>query len=201
MASFFKKIIRGFFAVLCFLGALWVFGFLYFFYFIMPPVSQDKTPTDAIVVLTGDNHRLEEAYKLLSDGLSDQLLISGVEPFFTVKSLLFSSPFLPLQEKRQLLQQSSKITLGHVAKNTIGNAEETSQWVRYNNIQSIRLVTHAYHMPRTLLEFRRAMPSTSLVVHGIASQRDWKMVPREYTKYVFAWCRDKLIKLDKFLSQ
>ena len=47
----------------------------------------------------------------------------------------------------------NKIELGRKAKNTIENAIETEEWIRKNNIKSIRLVTSSYHIPRSMQEF------------------------------------------------
>ena len=47
----------------------------------------------------------------------------------------------------------SKIELGRKAKNTIENAIEAEEWIKKNNIKSIRLVTSSYHIPRSLQEF------------------------------------------------
>ena len=57
--------------------------------------------------------------------------------------------------------------LGHEAINTLGNAHETAQWIRSQGFRSLRLVTAWYHMPRSLLEFDRAMPEIDIVAHPV----------------------------------
>ena len=46
--------------------------------------------------------------------------------------------------------------------NTNGNAIEAKQWIEQNGIKTITLVTANYHMPRSLLEFKKALPNTYL---------------------------------------
>lgn len=184
MVSSLKKTIKGFFLCISFLVTLWNLGFLFFLCIIVPRPQANNTPTDAIVVLTGDNHRLEEGYKLLEKRLSTRLLISGVDRFLTVKSLINLSPFLTSVERKAALANTDRITLGYTALNTLGNAQETAQWVRKNGIRSLRLVTHGYHMPRALLIFHQVLPSVTIVAHSISSEGDWKIIAREYTKYL-----------------
>jgi len=93
--------------------------------------------------------------------------------------------------------EDTEIVLGHVANSTIGNAEETGDWMRAEGLHSLRLVTANYHMPRSLLEFRHAMPDIAIVPNPVFpadspdSWRDWPEVARavalEYEKYLLAW--------------
>ena len=65
---------------------------------------------------------------------------------------------------------------------------------------SLRLVTAAYHMRRSILEFRRAMPGATIIAHPVfpdAFKRDqwWRwpgtvhLLATEYTKYLAAETR------------
>ena len=58
-----------------------------------------------------------------------------------------------LDEVETIENDENKIELGRKAKNTIENAIETEEWIRKNNIKSIRLVTSSYHIPRSMQEF------------------------------------------------
>ena len=71
---------------------------------------------------------------------------------------------------------------------------------REQDLRSLRLVTAAYHMPRSLLEFRHAMPEIEIVPHPVFpenfKQRDWwrwpgsaSLIVREYSKYLVARLR------------
>ncbi len=88
------------------------------------------------------------------------------------------------------------IVIGHEAKDTMGNALETAHWMRQQGYHSLRLVTSWYHMPRSLLEFRRAMPpDVEIVPYPVFSQQvggerwwGWRgtaaLLISEYTKYL-----------------
>src|SRR3546814_14678895 len=60
--------------------------------------------------------------------------------------------------------------LGYEADNTRGNAVETAAWMKDQDFTSLRLVTATYHMPRSLLEFRRPMPDIEIVPHPVFTQ-------------------------------
>ena len=96
----------------------------------------------------------------------------------------------------------SRIHLG-TATNTQENAAETAVWAATRGVTSIRLVTGGYHMPRSLLEFRGAMPDVELVPHPVFPDHvklaKWWAYPgtlaltaSEYTKFVAAWLRLRL---------
>ena len=95
------------------------------------------------------------------------------------------------------------IVLGHGADDTVGNARETARWMAQEGYRSLRLVTANYHMRRSLLEFRRAMPGVEIVPHpvfpGHVKQRNWWRWPGsaslnigEYSKYLIALARGAL---------
>jgi uncharacterized SAM-binding protein YcdF (DUF218 family) len=90
--------------------------------------------------------------------------------------------------------------LGHEADDTFGNAQETAQWIRGQGFHSLRLVTAWYHMPRSLLEFGRAMPEIDIVAHPVfpaqVKQEHWwawrgtaVLLISEYVKYLGALAR------------
>ena len=152
--------------------------------------------TDAIVVLTGGSERVAEGVALLTAGSARLLFVSGVPEGVTGEAVLNgvgagASALLP------------KVVLGHAAQDTAGNAAETAAWARREGITSIRLVTANYHMPRSLIEFQRAMPGIAIVPHPVFpyrfKDREWWRWPgtfalmvREYDKYLLAVLRDAL---------
>lgn len=147
--------------------------------------------TDAIVVLTGGRLRLETGLRLLAAGTAKKLFISGVNQRVDRDELLHTLG--PLPERAACC-----IVLGHEAENTFGNARETARWMRAEGYQSLRLVTSWYHMPRSLLEFERAMPGTTIVADAVfaphlAPERWWSwhgalgLVVSEYSKYLTVW--------------
>jgi uncharacterized SAM-binding protein YcdF (DUF218 family) len=72
--------------------------------------------------------------------------------------------------------------------------------MRDQGFKSLRLVTANYHMPRSLLEFRHAMPDLEIVPHPVFpenfKQDEWwlwsrsaSLVASEYSKYLIALLR------------
>lgn len=125
--------------------AAWCLGFVYFAHYINSYEIDKTTKTDAIVVLTGGRNRILEGIQLLNENLADKLFISGVPENITISQI----------EKQAKIKadDETKIELGRKAKNTIENAIEAEEWIKKNNIKSIRLVTSSYHIPRSLQEF------------------------------------------------
>jgi uncharacterized SAM-binding protein YcdF (DUF218 family) len=169
--------------------AAWIAGFGWFVSEVPTQVDRETGTTDAIVVLTGGSQRVENGLTLLAEGKARKLFVSGVYHGTDVKALLRTT-----HEQRHWL--SCCIELGHDADNTHGNAAETAAWMRAEHFHSLRLVTASYHMPRSLLEFSRAMPEIRIVPNPVfpeGAQRDWWQSPHaialivaEYLKYLFA---------------
>jgi uncharacterized SAM-binding protein YcdF (DUF218 family) len=162
--------------------------------------ADPATEADAIVVLTGGKMRLETGLTLLAAGRAKKLLISGVNQRIERDVLLRALGKLAERE-------ACCIALGHRADDTVGNARETAGWMRDEGYRSLLLVTSWYHMRRSLLEFRRAMPQLTIIAHPVfAAHPDpegwwgrhgaaW-LVIGEYHKYLAAWLRPLLPGLD-----
>lgn len=122
--------------------------------------ADDGETTDAIVVLTGGAARLATGLDLLRQGRARKLFVSGVYRGVDVQELL--------RAQRQSPQAvECCIELGYSAESTEGNATETRRWAEREAISSLRLVTASYHMPRSLIEFRRAMPGLRILPHPV----------------------------------
>jgi uncharacterized SAM-binding protein YcdF (DUF218 family) len=171
-------------------AALLLVGFVRFI--IPPPGENDPMQTDAIVVLTGGDLRLRSGIELMRAGKGHVLFVSGVNRRVDLDHLL---RFAGAKSAKNWL--ICCIVLGREAKNTAGNAEETEEWMRRLGYHSLRLVTAWYHMPRSLLEFRRAMPDIEIIPHPVFSEEPasqnslgWRgTVPvliSEYGKYLAA---------------
>src|SRR5262249_6077414 len=63
------------------------------------------------------------------------------------------------------------VDLGRSAENTIGNATETAVWVNKHGYKSLIVVTATYHMPRSLMELRVALPDTKFVPYPVFPDR------------------------------
>lgn len=173
----------------------WLAGLLWFASTIPVSVDDTATHTDAIVVLTGGSERIETGFKLLDEGLAEKLFVSGVGGQLRAGDLIARTRALPPE-------LAARVSVGQTAADTPGNAIETAAWARAQHIGSIRLVTAAYHMRRSLLEFRAAMPGVTIVPHAVFPPNvkvDWwrwpgtaSLIAREYTKFVIAWTRQNL---------
>ena len=169
------------------LAAAWTAGFGWYVRTVPTTVADTATVTDAIVVLTGGSERINVGLDLLHRGLSRQLFVSGVARSLDTQGLL--------RHARQPTEAATCcIVLGHAADSTEGNALETAAWMRRQGFHSLRLVTAAYHMRRSLLEFRFAMPDIAVIAHpvfpeGVRPYRRWLLLASEYSKYLAAWLR------------
>jgi uncharacterized SAM-binding protein YcdF (DUF218 family) len=176
--------------VLILLAGLWVAGFFVF----LDKIPRDRAAdaagpkANAIVVLTGGGGRLEMGLRLLSRGDAAKLFISGVDPGVDKTALL---------RNRQVDAATVDccIALGYSANDTFGNAAETARWMTSEGYSSLFIVTANYHMPRSLVEFRAALPKAELlprVVHpNNVHLEDWwrwpgtiRLLAAEYTKYL-----------------
>ncbi len=173
--------------------ALWTAGLVRFAGQIPSGVDDPISRTDAIVVLTGGSERLATGLSLLAEGRADKLFVSGVHRGVDVSQLLRVARRTP----REL---DCCIVLGHDADDTVGNARETARWISAEGYDSLRLVTANYHMRRSLLEFRRALPRATIVAHPVipphVKRRDWwrfpgtaSLVIGEYNKFLVASLR------------
>ena len=172
---------------------LWLAGFFGFVRQVPTAPGDGDSTTDAIVVLTGGSLRVESGLQLLAAGKAKKLFVSGVYHSVDVGDLLRQSRQAP--ERVQCC-----VVLGHEAETTHGNALETAAFMREQNYHSLRLVTANYHMPRSLLEFRAAMPDIAIVPYPVFPElvRDGRWWTRpasivlmlgEYTKYLVASAR------------
>ena len=195
MRRLLRNLVRlGFFAGT--LLAIWLVGLLVFIGAMPDRVAEPSRKTDAIVVLTGGSLRLGEGLKLLRAGLAPKLFVSGVASGIELPQLLQSI------DDREASTPCC-IALGHIASDTPGNAKESAVWARQEGVRSIRLVTSAYHMPRSLMEFRTAAPGIELVPHpvfpsNVKADAWWRfpgtadLLIGEYHKFLMTWLFTRL---------
>ncbi len=171
----------------------WFAGLAWFARSIPDEVVDPVSATDAIVVLTGGSLRVQSGFALLAAGKAKKLFISGVHPGTDVAALLRA-------DHQSAEKVACCIVLGYEADNTLGNALETAAWMRQERFASLRLVTSSYHMPRSLLEFTRAMPDIRIIAHPVfperVKQERWwawpgtaSLIVAEYQKYLLALAR------------
>lgn len=180
------------------LGA-WTAGLIAFAAGIPTRGSASADRTDAIVVLTGGSGRLRAGLDLLLAGRAERMFISGVYRGVDVSQLLALL-------KQRPDEVENRISIGN-AVDTIENALETRHWMQGQGFTSLRLVTAAYHMPRSLLEFSNAMPGMRIEPHPVfpehVKQEYWWAWPgtmalmiSEYNKYLVASLRHRVKLLD-----
>lgn len=177
---------------------MWLVGL-----FVFAGRVHDLTPApeperaDAIVALTGPSaERVNMAVRLLEQDKGDRLLISGV------------NREVRRRELRALTPGSSKlfnccVDLGFEAENTVGNASEIAEWARSKNYKHLIVVTSDYHMPRSLLEIRSALPGVVLTPYAVRTpslgEPDWwrasvtsRRMVLEYMKYLAVLGREAM---------
>jgi uncharacterized SAM-binding protein YcdF (DUF218 family) len=189
---------------------IWVIGLVAFVTRIPRSLDPNLAATDAAVVLTGGSERLEAGLELLASGHAKKLLISGVNKDVDIATLLAS---LEPSQTPKLAPETIAccIALGYSAEDTRGNALETADWMRQERFKSIRLITAAYHMPRSLLEFHRAMPGVQVLPYPVfprqVKQESWwrwpgttNLLVREYNKYLVALLRGLMLPGDAGLA-
>lgn len=152
----------------------WLFGFAWFAIALPRPLDGEKT--DAIVVLTGGEGRIQRGLAVLEQGLAPRLLVSGVDR--NVRPVEFAVEY---QVPATLMVCC--VTLGFEATDTRSNARETARWIAVNKVQSVRLVTSDWHMRRAAYELERMQPPGLKVLRdAVPSRPSLRMLFLEYNK-------------------
>lgn len=168
-------------------------GFFLFVRKVNAQPPDNAEPADGIVALTGGSSRISDAVKLLADGRGRRLLVTGLNLSTSRYDLA------RMMGKKSYLVECC-VDLDYEAVNTIGNAIETRKWAENNKFKRLIIVTSNYHMPRTLLELRRAYPKGVFIPQPVASfsveRRNWwldgptaRILLVEYVKYLAAQTR------------
>ena len=172
----------------------WLLGFAWFMQQI-PRQQADfsDNSADAIVVLTGGGGRLEYGLQLLAENKAQTMFISGVGENLKIKDIFH------IDHTNFNKELSEKIFLGHSAKNTIGNSQETIKWLNTMNYHKILLVTSDYHIPRAMLEFSEISPELTIipapVLVGDALADEKGLTISEYNKYLASKLRHLFVSV------
>jgi uncharacterized SAM-binding protein YcdF (DUF218 family) len=184
---------------------VWIFAslalvaFILGFFAFVESISVMRQPdlaaaaADGIVALTGGQNRLEAAASLFAEGKGARLLISGVNPSIDKKDLLKAVGGDPARF-------ACCVDIDHDALETVGNAAQTAKWAKDHGFDEIILVTNNYHIPRSLLELRRAAPAIKIIPYPVVNSdlANWSWLKRpdtarvlfaEYLKYLGALSR------------
>ncbi len=185
---------------LLFIGfCIYLLGFVYFALTLEYEPEYTNEKTDAIIVLTGETRRITDSIAELNKGNSPKLFISGVYLQAPISKVI-DKTIIELQKGKKLTTSpnllKSKISTGR-AENTIENALESAVWVKNNNVESIRLITSFYHMPRAKLLFKKYLPKTIIIHHPISFSQSkittltnthmLGLIFSEYNKYILTY--------------
>jgi uncharacterized SAM-binding protein YcdF (DUF218 family) len=170
---------------------LWGLGWVWFASSVAFGEDNTRPPkSEAIIVLTGGNGRINAGLNLLADKVAPRLFISGVHKGAS-KDDIFASWKTPTSPKPCCIE------LGYKATDTASNATEVQEWVRKNNITDLILVTSRYHMPRAYLEISRSLPPSTKIFQYSTDTKDfqawkgrfWSLTFSEYNKTLIQWLR------------
>ena len=178
--------------------AVLVSGFVQFASAIQRVSPNVAEPGDGIVVLTGGQERIKQGVRLLQDGKGRRLLISGVNRSSTRDDV-----------KRAVRLKAGPqfdccVDFGYEALDTSGNAAEARIWAAEHHFRSLIVVTSSYHMPRSLVELRLAMPDVQLIAYPVvprhfrgeawwAHAATFRLILTEYLKFLPALARSKAL--------
>lgn len=152
---------RILFGFLFFLGFAWCLALALFVHAMPSQSTSANVKTDAIVVLTGGNARVERGFDMLAKGAAPVLLVSGVGKSVTLQEML--AAHASEETRRQINERNTSIVFDYVAQTTQSNASEAAKFVRERGFESIRLITAHYHMPRSMAEMHAALPEVKIV--------------------------------------
>jgi uncharacterized SAM-binding protein YcdF (DUF218 family) len=168
------------------LALLWLAGFAIYLGIVFAASPPNPMPrADGIVALTGGDERIATGLQLLAAENAPKLLISGAGAGTYLGDFTDDDAAAATLDARD-------ITLGHAADSTHGNALEAAGWAHAHHMHSLIVVTADYHMPRAMLEMRRALPGVRLIpdpvrppaMRKLASLATLRLLAGEYSKYL-----------------
>lgn len=127
---------------------------------------------DAIIAVSGGDTsaRAGEAIRLYQQGWADTLIFSGAAQDKTGPS---NASAMRSQALRQGVPESAIITEDN-SETTRQNAEQTKKLLQDNDIQTVILVTSAYHQRRASLEFNKQTDGMAKILnHPVAEDNQW----------------------------
>lgn len=135
-------------------------------------------PHEAIVVLTGDIHRIPRAIELMKHRKSEVLIISGTKKGITLTELVNRQG----DSTSHIQEVWNKIILDSKSGSTFDNAENSGEILKSKNLRHVVLVTSDYHMDRALAVFVRTLPGFDILGYAVNSDVHlFKLIP-EYWK-------------------
>ena len=108
-----------------------------------------QVQVDAIVVLAGGKGRVEEGVRLFKERRANWLFLVGVDP-----SVRKSDLYRPKQGD----PASDNVILEKLSRNTLENAIYGRDILAEHKVRSVLLITSRYHLKRSAILFRNALP-------------------------------------------
>lgn len=168
---------------------MYLLGFVAFtLYSLYPPqIDTSNNTTDTAIILTGGENRITEGVALLKNKHVKHIFISGVGQDVKLDDI-FPDTYQSLL---------CCVTLGYKAKDTIGNAKESYDWLQKNaDTDSFYLVTSSYHMPRAHHLFKHKFSSAKYVINTYPTkmlklspntEEFWHLIFKEYNKLLYTY--------------
>ena len=123
---------------------------------------------DAIVVLAGGKGRIEEGVRLFRERRAPRLLLVGVDP-----SVRTSDLYRPRSGDPSV----DHVELEKLSRNTLENSLYGRDLILKHRIRSVLLITSRYHLKRSALLFRNALPAEVAIypypVDSANVKQDW----------------------------
>ena len=138
---------------------------------------------DSVVVLTGDKFRISKGMEILSNGIGEKLLLSGVNK--NIKLINIKNEFPKYKKNFDCC-----VEIENTSSNTFENSRETFLWLEKNKYNSVLIVSSDYHMPRAKLEFEKFLNTKNTYYHPVNSNNNLMAIGKikklflEYVKYM-----------------
>lgn len=158
---------------------LYALGFVLFAVTLGDPAADDAPKSDAVIVLTGGDGRIEHAVDVLGQGKARRLLVAGADPLVAKADIAKRVP-----GNGRLVRCC--VDLGSESVDTRSNAAEAKRWLEENDFRSYRLITSDWHMRRARFEFERVLGADhTMIVDAVRTEPRLITIFREYNKYLF----------------
>jgi uncharacterized SAM-binding protein YcdF (DUF218 family) len=158
---------------------LYALGFVLFAVTLGGPADADVRKTDAGIVLTGGDGRIERGIAVLKAGKVKRLLVAGADPSVAKRDIATRVPGSARWVR-------CCVDLGSESVDTRSNAAEAERWLKAKGYRSYRLITSDWHMRRARFEFQREIGDERvMVVDAVRSEPRLMTIFKEYNKYLF----------------
>ena len=158
---------------------VYALGFVLFGFTLGKPAAAAVAPSDAGIVLTGGDGRIERGVEVLREGKIKRLLVAGADPSVAKRDIARR-----VRGSGRLVQCC--VDLGSESVDTRSNASEAERWLAKHKYKSYRLITSDWHMRRARFEFDRTIgEKRAMVVDAVPTEPGLRILFTEYNKYLF----------------